>query len=63
MNSWDITRLEKFKREGANAYWDDISFCDNPYGVCSPCEGFEEEHQAWSDGWNQTEHELVHGVN
>lgn len=61
MNSWDIACLEKIKQEGANAYWDDICFCDGPYGVY-PAEGFEQEHQAWSEGWNQAEHELIHGV-
>ena len=55
--------IADIKRRGANCYWDDIPFHNNPFSCgCSYMEGCEREHQAWADGWNQAEREVYHGV-
>lgn len=60
MNEFDKQRLDEIRQQGANAYWDDIPFHDNPF-ICGNVgmEGFEQEFQAWADGWNQSDRELV----
>lgn len=60
---WDKHRLEGIKRRGANCYWDDIPFHQNPFASgYDAAEGYKHEHQAWADGWNQADREIHHGV-
>lgn len=63
LNAYDKNRLEEIKQQGANAYWDDVLFHENPF-ICGNGgkEGFEQEFQAWANGWNQADRELCHGV-
>ena len=52
-------KLNRIQEEGANAFWDDIYFHENPYPEMPPgwqAEDWEEdialENQAWGNGWN-----------
>ena len=58
-----MTDLEEIKQRGANCYWDDMPFHENPF-ICGNgfLEGFEHEFQAWAEGWNQSDREICHGV-
>lgn len=63
LNAYDENRLEDIRRSGACCYWDDIPSHSNPF-ICGngPMKGREREFQAWSDGWNQADQEICHGV-
>ncbi len=51
--------LQEIKQNGANAFWDDIPFHENPFASGNSHQyGFEQEWQVWADGWNMAEHEL-----
>lgn len=60
MNDWDTIRLAGIKRKGANAFWDDTPSHENPF-ICGNYarEYHEDEFQAWMDGWNQAEYEIM----
>jgi len=55
-----MEKLEQITHQGANCYWDDIPLCDNPFesdGCHQP--GLESEWQAWRDGWQKAEKEVM----
>lgn len=58
-----MTTLDEIRQQGANKYWDDVPFSENPY-ICGhgAKEGYEKEFQAWADGWNQSDRQIMHGV-
>ena len=66
LSPWDMHRREQTKQQGANCYWDDILFSENPFrgdiSCINPVEGYELEFQAWADGWNQADREIFHGA-